>query len=379
MYINWWEEFQVEKGYEVYNVKTKEVYPHQETLVDNKSRREVRVNIELQPYEYVILGIRTKKERPRHIPLDPLFVRDERYDYVSPYLDNEVNATQFYIESPFIRISWKRNQGITEFYDKVSQESIIMENREHNPLTPVYNYSEIEYKYKFDPEEITSVRKDYGRNRSVISSEEFAGNLINVKTLANGPLFARVQLKYELKGTLYSVIEITVYRDKPQVDFSYILGKDTVWEPEALYLSLPFTYNKDQTLWLDKSGANIRPRVDQLPYTMNKFYTMQNGYCLVSNNGSLIISSPDVPLLRLGSLQPSVMTKESMEEKQNIDIQYSWLMNNYWETNFATSLGGFYRFDYHMYLSQDIKDVTTAQNKAKELSHNFIITQVTYE
>lgn len=379
LYINWWEEFQVENGYEVYNVKSNEIYPHQETLVDNKSRREVRVQVYLKPFEYLILGIRTKAQRPSRIPLDPLFVRDERYDYTSPYLENEVEATQFFIESPFIKISWKRDLGITEFFDKKRGTSLLMEEAIHNAFTPVYNYSKIEYKYKFDPEEITSVRRDYGRNRSIISSEQLSGKLINTKVLANGPLFARVQLKYELKGTLYSVIEITVYRDTPQIDFSYILGKDTVWEPEALYLSLPFKYSDSETLWLDKSGANIRPRIDQLPYTMDMFYTMQNGYSLVSNNGSLIISSPDIPLLRIGTLEPSVMTKESMSTKKNKDIQYSWLMNNYWETNFATSLGGFYRFDYHMYLAPDIKDHNNAQEKAKELSHDFIITQVTYE
>jgi len=379
MYINWWEEFQVENGYEVYNVKTNEIYTHQETMVDNTSRREVRVDVELDPFGYIILGVRTKKQRPRRVPLDPLFVRDERYDFVSPYLNNEVSATQFFIESPYIRISWKKDKGITQFFDKKRQESLIMDNQNHPPFTPVYNYSKIEYKYKFDPKEITSVRRDYGRNRSIISSDEFVGKLINAKVLANGPLFARVQLKYELQGTLYSVIEITVHRDKPQVDFSYILGKDTVWEPEALYLSLPFKYDKNEILWLDKSGANMRPRIDQLPYTMNKFYTMQNGYALVSDSGSLVISSPDIPLLRLGSLEPSIMTKENLESKQNKDIQYSWVMNNYWETNFATSLGGFYRFDYHMYFSKNIKNQDKALKKAADLSHNFIISQVTYE
>lgn len=379
LYINWWEEFQVEKGFEVYNVKTNETYDHQETMVDNKSRREVRVSVELDPYDYVILGIRTKEKRPRRIPLDPLFIRDERYDYTSPYLDNTVQATQFFIESPFVKIAWKKDIGITEFFDKTTETSLIMKDAIHRPLTPVYNFSKIEYKYKFDPDEITSVRKDYGRNRSLISSEEYSGKLINAKVITNGPLFARVQLKYELTGTLYSVIEIAVYSDKPQVDYTYIVGKDTVWEPEALYLSMPFRYHKDEELWLDKTGANIRPRIDQLPYTMNKFYTMQSGYCLVSENGSLIISSPDVPLLRIGSLEPGVMTKETMSTTQNKDVQYSWLMNNYWETNFATSLGGFYRFDYHMYLDPKITDEETAINKAKDLSHSFIITQVTYE
>lgn len=379
LYINWWEGFAVDKGYEVYNIKTNEVYEHQETRVDNKARREVRVNVELKPYESIILGIRGKAEYKREMPLDPLLTRDERYDYISPYLDNEISATQFGIESSFIKIAWKKDVGITEFFDKKANKSLLIESREHNLFTPIYNVSKVEYKYKFDPEEMQTIRKDYGRNRSLISSEQSTGKLINAKVLANGPMFGRVQLKYEVDGTLYSVIEITVYRDKPQVDFSYIFGKDTVWEPESLYLSLPLTYQENQELWIDKAGAIMRPRIDQLPGTMAKFYTMQSGYSLVSNEGSLLVNTPDAPIIKLGTLEPGVMTKESVEQLQNFDIQYSWLMNNYWETNFATSLGGFYRYDYSVYISKEIKEENHAMHKCKDIGETFIISQVGYE
>lgn len=379
IHVNWWEEFRVEEGYEVYDVDTGRVYEHQETKIDNASRREIRVNIDLDAHASTVLGIRPKEKRQRHIPLDPLFPRDERYDYVSPYLDNTVNATQFFMESPFVRIAWKKDIGITEFFDKKTQRSLVMDEAVDPPFTPVYVFSEIEHTYKFNPEEITSVRRDYGRNRSLFSSECHRGRLINAKVIAKGPLFARVQLKYELRGTLYSVVEITVHRDEPRIDFSYIVGKDTVWEPESLYLSLPFTYHDDETLWLDKAGADIRPRIDQLPLTMNAYYTMQNGYALVSDGGSMILASPDAPLLHLGSLEPGVMTEETMKQKPNKDLQYSWLMNNYWETNFATSLGGFYRFDYRMRLSGEIRDGHRALHQAKAMSHPFIVTQVTDE
>ncbi len=175
------------------------------------------------------------------------------------------------------------------------------------------------------------------------------------------------------------MIEITVYRDKPQIDFSYIVGKDTVWEPESLYLSLPFTYAEDEVLWIDKAGANIRPRIDQLPGTMSKFYTMQSGYSLVSNRGSLLVSTPDAPILKLGSLEPGILKKEELANLPNVDMQYSWLMNNYWETNFATSLGGFYRYDYTMLIAPNIKEKNDAQKKCKDISETFIISQVDYE
>jgi hypothetical protein len=92
----------------------------------------------------------------------------------------------------------------------------------------------------------------------------------------------------------------------------------------------------------------------------------------------MILASPDAPLLHLGSLKPGVMSEESMKQRPNPDVQFSWLMNNYWETNFATSLGGFYRYDYQMFLAADIRNETPAMHQAKAMSHPFIVTQVSY-
>ncbi len=379
LYINWWEGFIVDEGYELYDTKTNERLEYQEVRVDEKARREVRAYVKLNPYESKILEIRGIKKVERKMPIDPLFTRDTRYDYVSPYLNNTVHASQFGLETPLVRISWKKDIGITEIYDKTQNKSLIRDDMLYAAFTPIYEVSKVEYTYKFAPIEIKQIRADFGRNRKLFSSERYIGRLINTRVLATGPLFVRVELKYELKGTIYSTIEITVYRDKPQIDFSYICGKDTVWEPESLYLSLPFTYHENEKLWIEKTGATLRPRIDQLPKTLTKFYTMQSGYSLVSDQGSLIIATPDTPLLYLGSLEPEEIKLCGDPTLQNTDLQYSWIMNNYWETNFATSLGGFYRFDYQLYFTNNIKDELTATNKAIDMQTSFIVAQVGYE
>jgi len=378
LYINWWEGFIVDKGYELYDTKTNEKVEYQEVRVDEKARREVRAYVKLKPYESKVLEIRGVEKDNRLMPLDPLFTRDERYDFISPYLDNTVLATQFGLETPFVKMSWKKDIGLTEFIDKKTNKNLIRDDAIEACFTPIYEVSRVEYKYQFAPSEIKEIRKDFGRNRKIFSSERYHGKLINTRVLANGPLFVRVELKYELKGTIYSTIEITAYRDKPQIDISYICGKDTVWEPESMYLSLPLTYNQDETLWIEKTGVTLRPRIDQLPKTLTKFYTMQSGYSLVSDSGSLVVSTPDVPLLYLGSLDPGIIELFGGPSLKNTDIQYSWLMNNYWETNFATSLGGFYRFDYQLYFSQDITDEINATKKAVDLQTSFIVAQVGY-
>lgn len=375
-YINWWEDFIIKEGFELYDLSTHKKVDYQTIRVDQKARIEVRTEVVLKPHESKVYEIRGVKEHLRKMPLDPLFVRDERYDYVSPYLDNTVHASQFKLESPYLRLEFEPKKGITSFIDKTMNRSLLKSNFEHSLFSPVYEVSEVLYKYKFNPEEMAETRKNIGRNRKLFSSNITEGVLINTKVLANGPLFARVALKYELPGTIYSVVELTVYRNKPQLDISYIVGKDTVWEAESLYFSMPLSLSESETLWLQKNGGLIRPRIDQLPAACTQFYTMKHGYALVSNEGSMMINSFDSPLLYMGKLNAHEILLSGDKEAKNIDENHIWLMNNYWETNFNTSLGGFYQYDFSILVDKNIKVVEEAIEKVEDLSHRMLISQV---
>ncbi|MFA5067364.1 MAG: hypothetical protein WC339_06530 [Candidatus Izemoplasmatales bacterium] len=376
MYINWWEDFAIKDGFELVDLASEEAIPFQTIRVDQKSRIEVRTSVTLAPYESKVFEIRTKKTKKRLMPLDPLFVRDERYDYVSPYLDNEIHASQFRLESPYLSLTFEPKKGITSFTDKQTGKSLINDDQEYGLFSPIYEVSKVLHKYQFNPDEMAEIRKNIGRNRKLFSSEITEGVLINTKVLASGPLFARVALKYELPGTIYSVVELTVYRYKPQLDVSYIVGKETVWEPESLYLSFPLTYHPDESLWIQKNGGNIRPRIDQLPGTCTQFYTMKNGLAFVSEKGSLILSSLDSPLLYMGTLNAHEILLMNDKEAINIDETYIWLMNNYWETNFNTSLGGFYQYDFSICIYPDATHKEEAIAKIDQLTRRFLISQV---
>ena len=46
---------------------------------------------------------------------------------------------------------------------------------------------------------------------------------------------------------------------------------------------------------------------------------------------------------------------------KNQEIAYSWIMNNYWETNFKADLGGFYEFNYSIQYSEDMQQDSQTQ------------------
>lgn len=355
--INHWDEYLIQDGYEVVHVGTKRVIPHQDHFVVDRTVREIQFTYKVKAGQEELFDIIPKPTRRRKMPIDPLFTRDERYDFISPYLDQGVICTQFGLETPFVRITWKKDIGITSWYDKTGQVELIRQGHEHSPLTPVYEVTRVLNPYQFVPNEIKEVRRDFGRNRNVFSTERFAGRLVNTRVLASGPLFGKVELKYLLEGTTYATVQLTAYRDEPRVDVSFIVAKNTVWEPEALYLSLPFTTGqKDEVFYIEKQNCPIRPRIDQLPGTLTRFYTAYRGCAWVSPKGGLVIHTLDSPLLHLGTLEPGVITL--MDGTQpNHDLVYSWLMNNYWETNFATNLGGFYEFRYILRWGEELNTI----------------------
>lgn len=62
----------------------------------------------------------------------------------------------------------------------------------------------------------------------------------------------------------------------------------------------------------------------------------------------------DAPLIALGDLRTKpVRLCDGHDKAQNKAPVYSWVMNNYWETNFRVNLGGFYEFAYTMMLLKD--------------------------
>ena len=79
-----------------------------------------------------------------------------------------------------------------------------------------------------------------------------------------------------------------------------------------------------------------------------------------SDRGSTALIAHDAPLIAMGDLKAHPITLCSgHDEAHNKDHVYSWIMNNFWETNFKVDLGGFYEFAYTLILTdvQSIEDI----------------------
>lgn len=116
---------------------------------------------------------------------------------------------------------------------------------------------------------------------------------------------------------------------------------------ENLYIALPFTAGQGDSQTIDKTGCAVRPGIDQLPGTNQEFYLLQNGLVCQGENKTVRVAVKDTPLMVFGSLKAHPIELCNGDNTAlNQSCAYSWVMNNFWETNFKVDLGGFYEFAY---------------------------------
>ncbi|OXM14773.1 hypothetical protein [Paenibacillus herberti] len=259
--------------------------------------------------------------------------------------EQSFRVTSTYIDTPFVKIEWAVGEGITTWIDKRTNKDMLRSDRNHNAFTPVYDVT-----HASTVMEMYDARRKMGRNRKGPGAVTSVGMLTKGEILSQGDVFATVQLTYEVAGCSHYSLLVTVYANQPRVDVAVRMHKDSVWEPENLYISLPFgspVMSETEELWIDKMEALTRPRKDQLPGSLADYYCLGEGAAYVSAANGVAIAMPDTPLIQLGSLKHGFrLLNGDAKLQQDPGHLYAWAMNNYWETNFPATLGGFYEFRY---------------------------------
>lgn len=349
---------------EVVDCQTGEILVSQ---VSNSSRgKKVSFKIALAAKEERIIRLkRTKPSAKMHWKYaNHAHIGTEGIADIAPYEGFKHDVSIYGIKTDHLELIIDQNVGITSIIDRQTGAELLHPARDHAPFVGVHEVT------SFKESNPYSVRSIMGRNRKAPSTDRTVAKLVNVKQLEDGPLYAVLLLKYELAGTgMYDVV-LTVQKTAPQIDVTIRLQKIGAWEPENLYVALPFTYDSplETNCFFEKSGTIIRPGIDQLPGTNTNFYLLDNGAVMQNGDKHVFVSMKDTPLVTLGSLESRLVELcDANAAKKNKEVLYSWAMNNFWETNFKVDLSGFYELEYGLYVLQDASgevqnSVQTARN-----------------
>lgn len=244
------------------------------------------------------------------------------------------------VETPYYRITFDQESGITSITDKIWNRELLRSDKREAPFSGIYEVTAMEG----DPRE---VRRRMGRNRKSTATKRYQSILERVEVAERGAVYTAVELEYRLEGCGFYNVYLKIYENMRKLEARVRIHKNSVWEPENLYISLPFTAGEECVAYLDKTGSVIRPGLDQLPGSCQDFYLLQNGVVWEQEGRLVTAAFKDSPMAVFGDLKAApVRLCSGTDEEKNREPLYSWVMNNFWETNFKADLGGFYEFAY---------------------------------
>ncbi|MCQ6561742.1 glycoside hydrolase family 38 N-terminal domain-containing protein [Paenibacillus mendelii] len=342
--MEFWHHDEIKRGFEVVDKESGEVYPSQLRIAPRGVI--VTIPVTLQPGEERTIRIRPviKPGGVTAFGAD-LLGSDRILDIEDPNRAAALNVTYTSMDTPFARIEWRMGDGITSWMDKRTGQEMLRPDRNHHAFSPVYDVTKAA-----KVEEMNDIRRKMGRNRKGPDATVSVGELVKAEIIDKGDVYATVRLTYNVNGCSHYSLLVTGYADKPRVDVAVRMHKESVWDPENVYISIPFgapIRAGEQELWIDKLQAPVRPRIDQLPGSLIDYYCLDEGAVYVAENEGVAIAMPDTPLIQLGSLRHEFRLLQGDEGLQDDPAHlYAWPMNNYWETNFRATLGGFYEFRY---------------------------------
>lgn len=169
----------------------------------------------------------------------------------------------------------------------------------------------------------------------------------DVRVLANGPLVAELEIESDAPGCRKLVRKISLVAGLQKVFISDLLDKEEVYPTlEGVHIGFPFAV-PDGVLRYDEPWSVIEPGRDQLPWTQENFFA-ENRWVDVSNDRfGVTWASVDAPMFEIGGITATRMDDPDWLLKPDAGTTiYSYVMNNYWLTNYKAWQQGMVVFHY---------------------------------
>jgi alpha-mannosidase len=244
------------------------------------------------------------------------------------------------IESPYYRLTVDTNTGaVTSLYDKNSDKELV----DSESL-----YSLNEYMYVSGGEDTKIIRHGMGVPPAELNLYKPSDAEIteNVET----PVGQRLIVEAQSKNTPVIRSEYRLYNDIKRIDIINTVHKEATLEKEGVYFAFPFLSAEPEVAYQIQNGW-LRPNEDQLPGAAREWFTTQNLVRVNDGNYSIAWASPDAPLFTLTDINRGKWPTHLNINNGHI---FSYIMNNYWFTNYKASQDGEFTFSYAITSGENI-------------------------
>lgn len=138
--------------------------------------------------------------------------------------------------------------------------------------------------------------------------------------------------------------EVRLFHPGKRVELHYTIQKRRVYSPEGIYVAFPFA-PRDGRVFYETLGGAVEPAHDIIPRAASDWQPVQSFAAVRWSGAQVALCSPEVPLMQFGRINTGRFQQQVCIEQPHL---FSWVMNNYWTTNFCASQEGEFRWSYSL-------------------------------
>lgn len=152
-------------------------------------------------------------------------------------------------------------------------------------------------------------------------------------------------------------IEYRFFKNVKRIDVCLKIIKKEITEPESFYIAFPFVLENGKN-YTETNGGIIENGKDQIPGSSSDWALMQSFTSVRNEKTQILLNCNEMPLIQIGNINTGRYNYAGKPESNHI---FSWLMNNYWTTNFNADQRGGHNWHYTITSINDTSALTSTK------------------
>jgi alpha-mannosidase len=165
------------------------------------------------------------------------------------------------------------------------------------------------------------------------------GRVVSVSKSAFGTV---ARLESRAMNTPQINTEIVLFDNEKKIEFINRVRKDEIYKKEGIYFAFPFAIKEPQFNYEVQNGV-VNPAKDMISGAGLEWFSSQNWVSLFEPGVAISLINKDSFLWTFGDIVRGTWPTEFGKKRATA---FSYVMNNYWNTNYVAAQGGDFTFRY---------------------------------
>jgi alpha-mannosidase len=158
--------------------------------------------------------------------------------------------------------------------------------------------------------------------------------------------------------------EVILFNGQKKIEFINHVRKTEVHTKEGVYFAFPLAMEHPQFRYEIQNGF-VDPSHDQLPGAGKEWFSVQHWVAAGQGEVTAALVLVDASLVGLGDIVRGTWPEEFGQRPGAI---FSYVMNNYWDTNYAAGQGGDFTFRYVLTSGNNLEPACLSRLGREEMS-----------